>query len=134
VSVAGGDTAFTQLVQHGGVVDTQVFADPRQGPAKVVEMDGLVDLVGGEAEAAHRHAVPTEDVAGGSPFDAEPVTEFVHRRAGLVVGDQLLDLIGAELPGAAGSLRLIDAGSGVSRLDSFLPSSPRVLTWSFVFE
>lgn len=62
-------------------------------------MDGVVDLVGREAAAAHRHAVPMEDVADRSPFDAEPVAEFVHRRAGLVARDQLLDLIDTELPG-----------------------------------
>jgi hypothetical protein len=45
-----------------------------------------------------------EDVADRPPFDAEPLTEFVHCRAGLVVGDQLLDLIGAELPEAAGAV------------------------------
>jgi hypothetical protein len=47
-----------------------------------------------------------EDVADFSPFDAEPVTQFVHRRAGLIAGDQLLDLIGAELPGTPGSVPL----------------------------
>jgi hypothetical protein len=50
--------------------------------------------------------VPVEDVADRSPFDAEPVTEFVHRRAGSVVGDQLLDSIRAELPGTAGAVAL----------------------------
>ena len=47
-----------------------------------------------------------EDVADRSPFDAEPVTEFVHRRAGLVLGEQQLDLIGTELPGAARAVAL----------------------------
>jgi hypothetical protein len=46
VGVSGGDAAFTQFVQHGGVVDAQVIADLRQGLAEVVEMDGVVDLVG----------------------------------------------------------------------------------------
>ena len=46
----------------------------------------------GEAAAAHRYAVPVEDGADCSPFDPEPVTEFVHRRTGLVARDQLLDL------------------------------------------
>jgi hypothetical protein len=64
-------------------------------------VDGVVDLVGGEAAAAHRYAVSVEDVADCSPFDAEPVTEFVHGRAGPAVGDQLLDLLGAELASAA---------------------------------
>jgi hypothetical protein len=43
-----------------------------------------------------------EDVADRSPFDPEPVTQFVHRRAGLIAGDQLLDLIVTELPGTPG--------------------------------
>jgi len=47
-------------------------------------VDGVVDLLGGEAAAAHRHAVPVEDVADRAPFDAEPVAELVHRRTGLV--------------------------------------------------
>lgn len=104
MGVSGGDAAFTQLVQHGGVVDARMLADSRQGPAELVEVDGVIDLLGREAAVAHRHAVPVEDVADGSPFDAEPVTEFVHRRSGLVAGDQLLDLIGAELPGPPGPI------------------------------
>ncbi|MEU4770008.1 hypothetical protein AB0H12_43000 [Actinosynnema sp. NPDC023794] len=36
-------------------------------------------------------------------MSTELATELVHRRAGLIVGDQLLDLIRAELPGAAGA-------------------------------
>jgi len=69
-------------------------------------VDGVVDLLGGEATAAHRYAVPVEDVADRSPFDAEPVTEFVHRRAGLITRDQLLDLMGTELPGSPGPIAL----------------------------
>ncbi|QKV75798.1 hypothetical protein [Amycolatopsis sp. Hca4] len=69
-------------------------------------MDGVIYLLGREAAAAHRHAVPVEDGADRSPFDAEPVTELVHRRAGPVAGDQLLDLLGAEFPGAAGTIPL----------------------------
>jgi hypothetical protein len=52
------------------------------------EVDGVVNLLWREAAAAHRHAVPVEDVADRPPFDAEPVTEFVYRRAGPVGGDQ----------------------------------------------
>jgi hypothetical protein len=62
-------------------------------------VDGEVDLVWGEAAAAHRYAVAVEDVADGSSFDPELGAQLVHRRAGLVAGDQLLDLLGAELPG-----------------------------------
>lgn len=103
---AGGDASFAQLVEHGGVVDAQVVADSGQGPAEVVEVDGIVDLVRREAAAAHRHAVPMEDGAHRSPFDPEPVTELVHRRPGRVSGDQLLDLIGVELSGAARAVAL----------------------------
>src|SRR5690606_4414351 len=97
--------------------------DSCQGPAEVVEVDGVVDLVGGEAAAAHRHAVPVEDVADRSPFDAEPVAEFVHRCAGLVARDQLLDLLGTELPGPPGPVALdrrrlgrIEAGKPLTEL------------------
>ncbi len=96
--VAGGDAAFAEFGQHGGVVDAQVFAYPCQGPAEVVEVDGVVDLLGGESAAAHRHVVTFEDVANGPPLDAEPVAQFVHRRSGLVAGDEFLDLVGVELP------------------------------------
>ncbi|MFF0144113.1 hypothetical protein [Amycolatopsis sulphurea] len=47
-----------------------------------------------------------EDGADRSSFDAEPVTEFVYRRAGLIAGDQLLDLLVAELPGSSGAVPL----------------------------
>ncbi|WP_408630181.1 hypothetical protein [Amycolatopsis mongoliensis] len=69
------------------------------------ERRGVVDLRGREAAAPHRYAVPVEDAADRSLFDAEPVTELVHRRAGSVVGDQPPDLSGAELPGAGGARR-----------------------------
>ena len=46
---------------------------------------------------AHRHVVPVEDGADRPPFDAEPVAQFVHRRPGLVAGDEFLDLVGVEL-------------------------------------
>jgi hypothetical protein len=88
------------------VVDVQVFADSGERPAEVVEVDGVVDLVGREAAAAHWHAVSVEDVADGSPFDPELNAQFVDCRAGLVAGDQLLDLIAAELPATAGTVPL----------------------------
>ena len=62
VAVAGGDAAFAEFGQHGGVVDAQVLADSRQGPAKVVEVDGVVDLLGGESAAAHRYVVSFEEL------------------------------------------------------------------------
>ncbi len=99
VGVSGRNAAFAQLVEDGGVVDAQVVADSREGPAEVVEVDGVVDLFRRESTATHRHAAPVEDAADRPPFDAESVTEFVHGRAGPVAGDQLFDLIAAELPG-----------------------------------
>lgn len=77
---------------------------------------------------AHRHAVPVENIADRSPFDAEPVTELVHPRAGPVVGDQLLDLLGSELPGAAGAVALDRHRLGCIEAGSFLRSSSRALT------
>ncbi|WP_189260032.1 hypothetical protein [Lentzea flava] len=50
--------------------------------------------------------MPLEDVADRSPFDAEPVTEFVHSRTGLVARNQLLNLLDVELPGTQGSVAL----------------------------
>lgn len=86
-----------QFGQHGGVVDVEVFADPCQRPAEVVEVDGVVDLVGGEATSAHRHSVPVEDVADRSSVDAEPGTQLVGGGARQITLDQRLDLVGVEL-------------------------------------
>jgi hypothetical protein len=98
VGVAGGDAAFAEFGQHGGVVDAQVCADSREGPAEVVEVDGLVDLLGGKSAATHRHVVSFEDVADSPPFDAESGTQLVHGCSGLVSSDEVLDLDGIELP------------------------------------
>lgn len=98
MGVAGGDATFAEFGQHSGVVDAQVLADSCEGPAEVIEVDGVVDLVGGEAAAAHRHVVPVEDVADGPPFDAEPGTQLVYGRARPVAKDEFLDLVGVELP------------------------------------
>jgi hypothetical protein len=66
------------------------------------ETGGLDDRPGRrEATAAHWYAVPMEDGADGSPFDPEPITQLVHRLTRLITGDQLLDLIAAELQGCA---------------------------------
>jgi hypothetical protein len=95
---------LAQHGQHRGVGDAQVFADSRQGPTEVVEVDGMGDLFGRQTAAAHRYAVPMEDGADRSPLDPEHLGQFVDRRAGLVAGDQLLDLLGTELPGAPGTV------------------------------
>jgi hypothetical protein len=35
-------------------------------------VDGVIDLVGGQAPAAHRHVVTVEDLADCAPLDTEP--------------------------------------------------------------
>ncbi|WP_329055046.1 hypothetical protein OG738_16935 [Amycolatopsis sp. NBC_01488] len=89
------------------MIDAQVCADSREGPAEVVQVDGVVDLFGRQPAPPHRHTVPVEDVADRPPFDAEPVAQFVHRRPGLVTGDELLDPVGVELTGPP-RLRSVD--------------------------
>lgn len=54
VGVAGGDATFAEFGQYGGVVDAQVFAYSGEGPAEVVEVDRVVDLLGGKAASARR--------------------------------------------------------------------------------
>jgi hypothetical protein len=69
-------------------------------------VNGGVDLLGGEAAAAHGHLVAVENVADRPPFDTESGTQFVHRCSGLVAGDEFLDLVGVELacPSGFGSI------------------------------
>ena len=74
MDVSGGGAAFAEFGEHGGWVDVQVFTDPCQWPTNVVEVDRVVDLVGGEAASAHVDAVPVEDGADRSSVDAEPST------------------------------------------------------------
>jgi hypothetical protein len=64
-------------------------------------MDGVVDLLSGQAPAAHRHLVPMQDLADRAPLDAEPGTQLVHRLPTLISGDEFLNLIDAELAGTA---------------------------------
>lgn len=47
VGVAGRDVVLADCGEHGGVVDAEVLADSGEGPAEVVEVDGVIDLVGG---------------------------------------------------------------------------------------
>ena len=61
-------------------------------------MDGVIDLVRGEAASAHLHTVAVEDVADRSPVDAEQGTQFVGRGTVQVALDQRLGLVGVELP------------------------------------
>ncbi|WP_327120718.1 hypothetical protein OHB12_17150 [Nocardia sp. NBC_01730] len=60
-------------------------------------MDGGLDLVGGQAAAAHRHIVPVEDIADRASFDAESGRQFIHCGPGLVSGDQFRDSVGVQL-------------------------------------
>jgi hypothetical protein len=69
VAISGGDAAFAEFGQHGGVVDAEVLADSCEGPAEIVEVDGVDDLVGGEAAPAHRYLVAVEDVADRVPLE-----------------------------------------------------------------
>jgi hypothetical protein len=46
---------------------------------------------------AHVHAVPAENCTHRSSVDAEPITQLVHTRSGLIAGDEVLDLLGVEL-------------------------------------
>ncbi len=65
-------------------------------------MDDVIDLLRGQAPAAHRHLVPVQDLADRPPLDTEPGTQLVHRLSTLISGDEFLDLIGAQLAGPAG--------------------------------
>lgn len=60
-------------------------------------MYGFVHLLGGQAAATHRHMVAVQDVADRPAVDAELSTELVDGPAGLIGGDELLDLVGLEL-------------------------------------
>ncbi|MGY6655525.1 hypothetical protein ACXIZN_25530 [Amycolatopsis sp. TRM77291] len=83
------------------MVDAEMASDSRQGPAEVVEVNGLVDLLRRETATAHRHTVATKNVTDRSPFDPKLSTQLIHRRASLIASDQLLDLSLAELPDTA---------------------------------
>lgn len=102
MGVAGTDATPPKAVQDGGRIDAQVFSDPCERPAETVEMDGGVDLLGGEAAAAHQHVMPTKDGADCPSVNAELRTQLVHRRSGSVAGDKFLDLVGVELPCPSG--------------------------------
>ncbi|MBY8863359.1 hypothetical protein K7711_43310 [Nocardia sp. CA2R105] len=102
MGISGSDTAFTEFGKHSGVSDTQISADPSQGPTKVVKMDCVINLIRGKPAAAHRHVVTAQNIADRTPIDTEPGTQLIHRLSNLVSGDEFLDLIGAELAGPPG--------------------------------
>jgi len=86
---------------HRGGRDAEPLTDPGQRPPVLVELPGLVDVVSGQARMLGLHAVAGEDRANGSPVDSEPVAKLVDGCPVPVVSDQLLHLVGAELPGSA---------------------------------
>ena len=102
VGVAHRDVSFAESALDCALVGVQVCGDLGCGPAVFVEACGFVDLFGEQAGSAHGYVVASEDPADCLAVDSELVGEFVHGRAGLVAGDELLDLIVAELPGTLG--------------------------------
>jgi hypothetical protein len=95
-------------------------------------VDGVVDLVAGEAASVRRHAVPVEDVADRSSVNAEPGTQLVGCRTKRIVLDQRLDLVGVELP-CPPRLRPIDGGgAGAVGSGSFRSNVSSASTCVFV--
>ncbi|MFQ6331413.1 hypothetical protein ACLMAL_35510 [Nocardia sp. CWNU-33] len=47
----------------------EMLSDAGEGPSELVEVDGGLDLVGGQAAPAHGHMVPVEDGADRAPFN-----------------------------------------------------------------
>jgi hypothetical protein len=102
VGITSWDAALAEFGQHGGGIDSQVLADSGERPPEVVQMNGVIDLYGGQAPAAHRHAVTVQDLADRSSFDTEPGTQLIHRLSTLISGDEFPNLIGVELARPAG--------------------------------
>lgn len=87
--------SLPKLGEHRRGIHTHPLTDPRQRPALSVELHRLVDLGRGQAGSSYQHAVPVQD-----PTHRPPVNpELVDSRAGLVTGDELLDLLALKLPG-----------------------------------
>jgi hypothetical protein len=95
-------------------------------------VDGIVDLVGGETTLAHVHAVSVEDGADRSSVDAEPITQLVDSRSGLIAGDEFLDLIGVELACPSGFGSVEGRRSGCGGVGSFRSIISRASTCVFV--
>src|SRR5690606_23115135 len=96
LGVADRDATLVQALAHGARGDIHARGDPGQRPPLVVEPDRVVDLLLGQAAAAHRNTVAVEDRADGAALDAELITQLVDRGAGLVALDQLPHLVAAE--------------------------------------
>jgi hypothetical protein len=92
-------------------------------------VDGVVDLFGVEAAAAHGDVVAVEDGADGPAFDAEPLAELVHGCPGLVGGDEFLGLVvGVGVPASVVAVGRV-LGRVYSSWGSFFRRVSRALTW-----
>jgi hypothetical protein len=62
-----------------------------------VEPRSLIDLFGEQTGSAHWHVVAPQYPADCFAVDPEKIAQFVHRRSGLLPGDEFLDLIRFEV-------------------------------------
>jgi hypothetical protein len=98
VGVPQADSACAEGGVDGAGVDAVAVADPGEGLAVLVEPDGVVDLAGVQASAAHGHAVAVQVEGHGAAVDPEPFRQFIDRRSAAVLLGQQSDLGGGELP------------------------------------
>ena len=69
-------TPLPEPDEHRRRIDVHPLADPRQRPALPVELDSLVDLLGGQAASSHWHIVAMQDLAHGPSVDPELVAQW----------------------------------------------------------
>src|SRR5262249_10919831 len=91
---------------HCAHIDTHAFADPASRPARLVERDDFVDLVGGEADHPHGYLVAVQSSAHGLPVDVELGGKLVDGGACDVASYQLVNLGMAQLPDHLGSCKV----------------------------
>lgn len=94
--------SLQQPQPHRVRADLHPPADPCQRPPQYIQPRRLVDLVGGEAGAAHLRAVALEDLAHRLSGDAEAPAQLVDRGSCFVGGDDLPRLVALDLLGAGG--------------------------------
>lgn len=97
LGISRRDPTFAEPVQNGHAVYTQVPTNSGERPTLTVEMDGVINLVGRQATAAHRYVMPMKDLADRPPLDTEPGSQLIHRRSTLIASDQLPNLSSVEL-------------------------------------
>jgi hypothetical protein len=66
-------------------------------------VNSVIDLLGGQTPAAHRHVIAVEDLADCAPLDTEPGTQLVHRLPTPIPGDEFLNLVSPESARPTGS-------------------------------